>query len=270
MAMIDPARRCRECGVELPTQTAGRPRLRCTSCSPNERRHRPCAVEGCERIGTRRLCETHRARRSRGRLRGECQEDGCEWIAVHNGYCRRHRELRAEFVRIGYSICHCGALYAHRLGRARRPHCPPILSKNGVPVSVLPRALGLLCVVCGKPARRNARTAYPTCSNACYRASERAQAARHTARARRRARKHSQLVDRIYRRRVFERDGWVCGLCGKPVNPDAVVPHPKAPTVDHIIPFAADGEHSYANVQCAHFICNSKKGAGQGQLRLGV
>ena len=32
-----------------------------------------------------------------------------------------------------------------------------------------------------------------------------------------------------------------------------------APTIDHIVPISLGGEHSYANCQAVHFMCNSKK-----------
>jgi 5-methylcytosine-specific restriction endonuclease McrA len=77
------------------------------------------------------------------------------------------------------------------------------------------------------------------------------------------------LVDVVYRRRVYERDGWRCGICHRLVKRDAKAPHPLSPSLDHIVPLAAGGPHSYANVQCAHFICNSLKShTGPGQLRL--
>jgi len=48
-----------------------------------------------------------------------------------------------------------------------------------------------------------------------------------------------------------------------------VVPHPKAPTVDHIVPVSEGGDDTRANVQLAHFVCNSVKGArGSQQLAL--
>jgi 5-methylcytosine-specific restriction endonuclease McrA len=96
-------------------------------------------------------------------------------------------------------------------------------------------------------------------------------AARRRAKARRRARKRgAQVVETIDPSRVFERDGFTCGLCGKRLAMGRSVPHPKAPTVDHIVPLANGGDHSYANVQAAHFICNSVKGnrGGPEQLRL--
>lgn len=60
---------------------------------------------------------------------------------------------------------------------------------------------------------------------------------------------------------VFERDDWRCGICRTVVVREAKVPHPLAPTIDHIFPIARGGGHTLANVQCAHFTCNTRKGA---------
>jgi 5-methylcytosine-specific restriction endonuclease McrA len=65
---------------------------------------------------------------------------------------------------------------------------------------------------------------------------------------------------------VFERDGWLCRLCLLPVDREATVPADFAPTVDHILPLSLGGAHAYPNVQCAHFICNSRKSANVTQL----
>jgi hypothetical protein len=68
---------------------------------------------------------------------------------------------------------------------------------------------------------------------------------------------------------IYERDGWICQLCGKKVLKDRVVPHPKAPTLDHIIPIVDGGAHIRKNVQLAHFECNCKRGNREpAQLRL--
>lgn len=85
----------------------------------------------------------------------------------------------------------------------------------------------------------------------CYR--ENKQEGKHRRRARGRS------VERVYRRQIFERDGWMCQLCGKKVMRGAVVPHPLAPTIDHVVPLAAGGLHEPANVQLAHFLCNARK-----------
>jgi 5-methylcytosine-specific restriction endonuclease McrA len=52
----------------------------------------------------------------------------------------------------------------------------------------------------------------------------------------------------------------MCRLCGDPMMMGQAVPHPKAPTIDHVIPLAKGGTHEPANVQAAHFLCNSIKG----------
>lgn len=75
----------------------------------------------------------------------------------------------------------------------------------------------------------------------------------------RRARRADAHIEIVYRTRVYERDNWTCRLCGDPVDPTAEVPEHLAPTLDHILPLAQGGDHSYANVQCAHFICNARK-----------
>lgn len=69
---------------------------------------------------------------------------------------------------------------------------------------------------------------------------------------------------------VLGRDKWTCQMCG--------VRTPKrlrgtyednAPEVDHIVPIAEGGEHSYCNTQCACRKCNiAKSGQPKGQMRL--
>lgn len=85
----------------------------------------------------------------------------------------------------------------------------------------------------------------------------------------RRARRVSTEHESIRVGDVFERDGWRCGICGKKVDKRLKFPHPKSVTLDHIIPLAKGGTHTWDNVQCAHFMCNCLKGAHDGgQLRL--
>ena len=58
---------------------------------------------------------------------------------------------------------------------------------------------------------------------------------------------------------IHERDGWICHICGDPVNRDAVTPALDAPTLDHVIALAAGGAHHEDNLKTAHFWCNSVK-----------
>lgn len=59
------------------------------------------------------------------------------------------------------------------------------------------------------------------------------------------------------RRAVFERDAWICQLCGAPVDPELRFPHPGSATIDHRDP---DGAHDASNWQTAHLACNVSKG----------
>lgn len=56
---------------------------------------------------------------------------------------------------------------------------------------------------------------------------------------------------------IFARDGWICRLCGKPVNPTAR--GKLGPSLDHVRPLAKGGTHEPGNVQLAHMRCNSSK-----------
>ena len=70
--------------------------------------------------------------------------------------------------------------------------------------------------------------------------------------------------------KVFARDGWRCQLCGI-YTPKRIrgANQPNSPELDHIVPLASGGAHSYANTQCLCRSCNSSKGATvRGQLRL--
>lgn len=119
------------------------------------------------------------------------------------------------------------------------------------------------CRRCGDtftaPANTDDIPAY--CSARCLRAD---------AKDRRRARKRDAYITDVRRSDIIERDHGRCQLCGRKVDQTKVAPHPRSPTLDHIIPLANGGTHEPANVQLAHFLCNSiKSNRGTGdQLRL--
>ena len=65
----------------------------------------------------------------------------------------------------------------------------------------------------------------------------------------------------IVKREVYERDGWVCGICGDPIDPALRFPDPGSATLDHRRPLSRGGSHTLDNVQAAHLTCNASKGA---------
>ena len=77
---------------------------------------------------------------------------------------------------------------------------------------------------------------------------------------RRRARRVGARSERVSHRAVFERDNWVCGLCGDPVDPSVKWPSLMSASLDHVVPLARGGSHTYDNVQLAHSGCNIRVG----------
>lgn len=117
------------------------------------------------------------------------------------------------------------------------------------------------CHRCGKAyVTTTTGTGWPRwCSDTC---------ATRASRSRRRARRRSAEHEPYSRTAVFERDGYRCHLCKRITKRTAVVPHPHAPVIDHLIPLGP-GADALHNVATACFMCNSKRrDVGPAQLIL--
>lgn len=69
-------------------------------------------------------------------------------------------------------------------------------------------------------------------------------------------------VDIVEPDSIFARDNWLCQICFRPIPRLVSSPYdPQRATIDHRLPLAAGGSHTYANLQSAHLGCNSSKGA---------
>jgi len=90
-------------------------------------------------------------------------------------------------------------------------------------------------------------------ANRRYLATARGQQVNADKSARRRAAKAHEGAELIRRDEVLRRSGGVCGLCHELIEGEF--------HIDHIVPLARGGEHTYANVQAAHPACNLRKGA---------
>lgn len=65
---------------------------------------------------------------------------------------------------------------------------------------------------------------------------------------------------------LFKKSNGVCYLCGKPCDIEdrreangTIICGDMYPSIDHVIPLARGGQHSWNNVRLAHRICNSLK-----------
>lgn len=149
----------------------------------------------------------------------------------------------------------CGAAFVQRFGRL---WCGDRCRPARLPCKACGGAIG--------PGRKGRRTCSDGCARELYLASRRRY------KRRRRASRRGVELERFDDRDVFERDGWRCHLCGRScLRRSGTWEHPRGATVDHVIPLAAGGAHSLANVRTAHWTCNIRKGArslGPEQLRL--
>ena len=126
-------------------------------------------------------------------------------------------------------------------------------AKQETQKNVLPH----LCPVCG------AITTKPKyCSEEC-----RLKANNTAGEHRRRLAIKTAMVDRdITVLSLFNKSRGQCAICGKPCDLNDYtekdgyfIAGNNYPSIDHIIPLAKGGEHSWDNVQLAHRLCNSKK-----------
>jgi hypothetical protein len=86
-------------------------------------------------------------------------------------------------------------------------------------------------------------------------------ACRYRAKCRRRRVTRAGLpTDRYAAVDIFERDGWVCQLCGDGIDPAAEPRSPWSASIDHVVPVSMGGADVVSNVQAAHLRCNVVKG----------
>jgi hypothetical protein len=254
--------RC-ECGSRMSRRAS-----RCTKCEQEARSQEAVA-------GSRNTCKVcgkeYRRRRSSDGAIACSRACGAKYVGL------KRTNFSRRSCKVFFPTCRaCGRLFTSR--RARASLCSPRCGQS--------TTLNLTCRHCGK-GFVHVRNAWhwPSdfCSEECS-AAARLATQRRARRARRqrglddrgrhrsRARRFGVAYEPVSSRRVMERDGWRCALCGKKIRRDAKAPHPLSASLDHIIPMSKGGPHSYANVQAAHFRCNSLKrdrSAGEQLLLIG-
>lgn len=68
-----------------------------------------------------------------------------------------------------------------------------------------------------------------------------------------------KAIEKIIDVHIYDRDNWICQICGESVKKRISWPDPFSPSLDHIVPISKGGEHETNNVQLAHLGCNSRK-----------
>lgn len=254
---------CRPCRAiapqpyALPSRQATRCR-RCSWCGDRFAKQRP-SQRYCSLACNNRAAVSLRTGSEARARRRTCEVCGKQYVATYT-------QQRA-----------CGRTCGKVLSQASRPRAAPRIR---IPRPPQARIYYLDCVACGD--LFVARCATARCCRPCL-LSRRQGRDRHCAcgaqvpgRARRCAacrREHRRRERRGYPISLAElafRDRYRCGLCHRKVNLALVVPHPGAPTVDHVLPRSRGGTDEPVNLQLAHFLCNSRKGAALNQQQLAL
>lgn len=234
---------CAHCGFAI-SDRAESARYCSDDCSAQARRERrmvPC--RGCGEL---------KHTDAKGRARGS--------VLCHA--CRRAKppevKQREEWARASRATCtECGGLTGRRLSDPRvdldSVRCWDCWIRSRRPsVRASVSVTSWTCEHCGKEcSRKPTKGQRPRfCSDQCQ-----VNAAWH----RRRAREKGAFVEDVPRVEVFAADGYRCHICGRMTDKTKVVPHLKAPTIDHIVPLARGGKHERSNCRTACFSCNAKK-----------
>lgn len=211
-----------------------------------------------------------------------CSIDGCTRPHRARGYCstcynQRYQPNRHAKVTVPCTWCRrpCmkdkgrsdrySALFCSLLCRdtwRRRDRLPvPFVGTITRPASPQPqlatprRWVAGLCRHCGSPfvdRQPDARSCSALCTRRYWR------------------KLYADEVPQAVRLYVLRRDRWRCQLCKRPIPQHLRVPHPRAGTVDHVMPRSEGGTHDPANLRAAHMGCNSarnNRGGGE-QLTL--
>lgn len=253
------ASRC-ACGAPLSHPATGGRRLRCEACAKKQLRRRKPIGETKRRASPRLLLrcgycgaafDVKPSRKARGQ---RCCSKSCA------------KKLRATppASSVVYSDCErCGRLVASKRhvrfcsdSCRRRPLRPK--PERPVPATSVEY---LDCAECGRLFVGRAGAGRRYCSRSCGRRVEK--------RTRLRKLKQGARRETFTTREIAERDGWRCHICGKKVPDRPYKARALDPTIDHLVPVSAGGDHTRANVALAHNRCNYDRSVGgEVQLRL--
>lgn len=211
---------------------------------------RTCSVDGCcAPHRARGLCSTHYNR--------QCQPDRHRKSTAQCAWCGRSC-LKATTERYERRFCSLACRDTWR----RRDRLPVLFVGQVVrpEPAVHPAPAPAIwvagwCRHCARPfvdRQPGARSCSPACTRRYWR------------------KLYADEVPHSVRLHVLRRDQWRCQICRRAINPTLTVPHPRAGTVDHVIPQSQGGTHDAANLRAAHMGCNSmrsNRGGGE-QLAL--
>jgi len=234
-----------------------------------------CITDGCTRRSwAKRMCLIHwkaeyrRERAAGGNPVKKSNKRRLKVIVcVHCGKSHSvYANSPARFCSLKCSAAENRHINAMRRSRVAIYTGPPFVRKPRINKNPIPQSnrkfKSVSCRVCGSWFV----TLYTdvTCSAKCQKV--RVADEQRTAGHRRRARKRGAFVADVWRKKVFELDGYRCHLCNRKckkvttyLKGSTTLLHPLSPTIDHVIPLAKGGTHEPGNCRTACNECNCRK-----------
>lgn len=239
---------CRDCGALVEPPAKGKVPQRCPACTRKERARRVREKRraqspwnaGEHRLTTCRDCGVEIKASWQGQLPKRCSE--CD----RKDCARRVAALRARRYSPPDSVYVC--VDCNQRAPRKSPNGP------------LPKR----CEDCAEAYAAKQATAWRQGSKAQRRAYEKRWRARNPEKVRAKNHKRRAALWRVAfeiftSAEIFERDGWVCQLCGYRIDPSVKWPHPRSASLDHIVPVSKHGPHTRENTQLACLCCNLAK-----------
>jgi hypothetical protein len=161
----------------------------------------------------------------------------------------------------------CGEEYVPKQLKTKASFCSPVCKtrhKNWVSAGerLASKPEDRFCLHCGVTFPQAKRSDAIFCSAECNMSAHRLQ--------RSLRRRTGEGMTGWLRAEIFNRDGWICGICRKKVDPDLRYPDPMAPSLDHIVPVAEGGLNEAANLRLTHLRCNCSRGKRGGNEQLAI
>lgn len=150
----------------------------------------------------------------------------------------------------------CGSTYTPKALKGRASYCSracKVFARNAA-VSAATEASkpDRECLHCGQHLPKSMRADAVFCSEKCNNAA-------HALQRKLRARTGDENKPGYLRAAICKRDKWRCGICGERVNPTLEHPHPRAASLDHIVPVSEGGGNEPANLRLVHLVCNLRR-----------
>lgn len=204
---------------------------------------------------------------------------------MHASYCKDACRPPRATKALERSCSHCGVDISARPGQAKycSKRCNEIASGKRLPAP-LPLAACALpeCAATFQPWKTGQRCCSEKHSKLLYNRESRADGRqkrgpwndkrRDSYHRRKALKKGASTGAPVRMTEIAERDRWRCHLCGTRVGKKIVWPHPRSPSLDHVVPLSKGGIHDPANVALAHLGCNTAKnnrGGGEQLMLIG-